>query len=91
MALSGSKRSAEKRERLPPCWRHSPPSVSSEDDPLRLIAAIRPDRLFKGADYALDAVVGGDFVRSYGGEVRLIPLEAGESTTATISRIARQN
>ncbi len=62
-----------------------------EDDPLRLIAAIRPDRLFKGADYALDAVVGGDFVRSYGGEVSLVPLEAGESTTATISRIARQN
>jgi D-beta-D-heptose 7-phosphate kinase / D-beta-D-heptose 1-phosphate adenosyltransferase len=63
----------------------------TEDDPLRLIEAIRPDLLFKGADYAAHEVVGGDLVRSYGGRVCLVPLEAGESTTATISRIARQN
>lgn len=62
-----------------------------EDDPLRLIEAIRPDLLFKGADYAPNEVVGGDFVRAYGGRVSLVPLEAGASTTATISRIARQN
>ncbi|HEV2301368.1 MAG TPA: D-glycero-beta-D-manno-heptose-7-phosphate kinase, partial [Stellaceae bacterium] len=39
----------------------------AEDDPSRLIAAIRPEVLVKGADYAPEEVVGGDFVRSYGG------------------------
>ncbi|MDE2199182.1 MAG: D-glycero-beta-D-manno-heptose 1-phosphate adenylyltransferase [Rhodospirillales bacterium] len=58
-----------------------------EDTPERLITAIRPDRLFKGADYRIDQVVGGEFVRSYGGQVILIDLEAGHSTTATIKRI----
>ncbi len=58
-----------------------------EDTPLRLIQAIRPDLLFKGADYRIDQVVGGEFVTSYGGRVALIPLEEGHSTTNTIRRI----
>jgi D-beta-D-heptose 7-phosphate kinase/D-beta-D-heptose 1-phosphate adenosyltransferase len=58
-----------------------------EDTPQRLIEAIRPDLLFKGADYRVDEVVGGDFVISYGGSVALIPLEVGHSTTNTIRRI----
>jgi D-beta-D-heptose 7-phosphate kinase/D-beta-D-heptose 1-phosphate adenosyltransferase len=62
--------------------------IFSEDDPLRLIEEIRPDVLFKGADYAPHEVVGGDFVRSYGGRLCLVPLEAGQSTSGTISRIA---
>ncbi len=58
-----------------------------EDTPARLIAAIRPDLLFKGADYRPDQVVGADIVASYGGRVELIPLEEGFSTTQTIRRI----
>ncbi len=58
-----------------------------EDTPERLIKAIRPDLLFKGADYRPDQVVGADFVQSYGGRVELIPLEEGFSTTGTIRRI----
>ncbi len=58
-----------------------------EDTPESLIRALLPDLLFKGADYRLDQVVGGDIVRAHGGEVRLIDLEAGHSTTATIRRI----
>ena len=58
-----------------------------EDTPARLIAAIRPDLLFKGADYRADQVVGADIVASYGGRVELIPLEEGFSTTGTIRRI----
>jgi D-beta-D-heptose 7-phosphate kinase/D-beta-D-heptose 1-phosphate adenosyltransferase len=58
-----------------------------EDTPEALIRALLPDVLFKGADYRLDQVVGGDIVRANGGEVRLIDLEAGHSTTATIRRI----
>jgi D-beta-D-heptose 7-phosphate kinase/D-beta-D-heptose 1-phosphate adenosyltransferase len=59
----------------------------AEDTPMRLIEAIRPDVLIKGADYTVDQVVGADLVQSYGGRVALVPLEAGQSTTGTIARI----
>jgi D-beta-D-heptose 7-phosphate kinase / D-beta-D-heptose 1-phosphate adenosyltransferase len=62
----------------------------AEDTPEELIRALLPDRLFKGADYTIEQVVGGDIVRAHGGEVRLIELEAGHSTTATIGRINGQ-
>ncbi|UHC19532.1 D-glycero-beta-D-manno-heptose 1-phosphate adenylyltransferase [Methylobacterium currus] len=59
-----------------------------EDTPLAVIEAIRPDILVKGADYRLDAVIGGDLVRSRGGAVVLVPLLDGHSTTATLGRLA---
>ncbi len=58
-----------------------------EDTPIGLIEALAPDRLFKGADYTVDQVVGGAFVRAHGGEVVLIDLEAGHSTTGIIQRM----
>jgi D-beta-D-heptose 7-phosphate kinase / D-beta-D-heptose 1-phosphate adenosyltransferase len=61
--------------------------IFDEDTPQLLIEAIRPDVLFKGADYRMEEVVGGEFVRGYGGKVSLIPLEEGFSTTNTIRRI----
>ncbi len=57
--------------------------------PLALIEAIRPDVLIKGADYAMDAVVGAERVRSWGGEVRLADVVDGYSTTAAIARMSR--
>lgn len=61
----------------------------AEDTPQKQIEAIRPEVLVKGADYRLDQVVGGDFVRSYGGRVELVELKPGHSTTETIRRIGR--
>lgn len=58
-----------------------------DDTPLRLIQAIRPDVLVKGADYTKDRVVGAEVVESYGGRVELAPLVEGRSTTALVSRI----
>ncbi|MDX2132950.1 MAG: D-glycero-beta-D-manno-heptose 1-phosphate adenylyltransferase [Planctomycetota bacterium] len=58
-----------------------------EDTPLRLIEAVRPDVLVKGADYTRDQVVGGSFVESYGGRVALVDLVEGKSTTRTIERL----
>ena len=52
-----------------------------EDTPLELIRALRPDVLIKGADYTVDQVVGGDLVQSWGGEVLLVELREGHSTT----------
>jgi D-beta-D-heptose 7-phosphate kinase/D-beta-D-heptose 1-phosphate adenosyltransferase len=60
-----------------------------EDTPLELITRLRPDVLFKGADYRMDQVVGGDVVRGYGGSVVLIALEEGHSTTGMIKRMAK--
>lgn len=53
----------------------------SEDTPEALLAEIRPDVLVKGGDYALADVVGADFVRGYGGEVRVLSRAEGCSTT----------
>ena len=63
--------------------------VFGEDTPMKLIEAIRPEVLAKGADYTLDQVVGAELVQSWGGEVVLIELEPGHSTTATIARMSR--
>ena len=63
----------------------------AEDTPLALIEAARPDLLVKGADYALDAVVGHDLVTGWGGEVRLASFLEGHSTTATLRRLAGQD
>jgi D-beta-D-heptose 7-phosphate kinase/D-beta-D-heptose 1-phosphate adenosyltransferase len=57
------------------------------DTPQALIEAVRPDVLVKGADYTVQTVVGADFVRSYGGVVRLADIVEGQSTTAAIARM----
>ena len=61
--------------------------IFGEDTPLRLIEALRPDVLVKGADYTLDKVVGADLVQSWGGKVVLADLVNGQSTTNTIKRM----
>ena len=61
--------------------------IFEEDTPEELIRLLLPDLLFKGADYRREEVVGGDIVEAHGGRVELIPLDAGQSTTATIRRI----
>jgi D-beta-D-heptose 7-phosphate kinase/D-beta-D-heptose 1-phosphate adenosyltransferase len=62
--------------------------IFHEDVPLNLINALRPDVLVKGADYALDEVVGAQEVKSWGGKVVLADLLSGHSTSNTIRRIA---
>jgi D-beta-D-heptose 7-phosphate kinase/D-beta-D-heptose 1-phosphate adenosyltransferase len=61
--------------------------VFDEETPHDLIAAIQPDVLVKGADWAEDAIVGRDLVEARGGRVVRVPLEAGKSTTAIIEYI----
>ncbi|MFC3674164.1 bifunctional D-glycero-beta-D-manno-heptose-7-phosphate kinase/D-glycero-beta-D-manno-heptose 1-phosphate adenylyltransferase HldE [Ferrovibrio xuzhouensis] len=61
--------------------------VFEEDTPIPLLELLQPDLLVKGGDYTVDQVVGADVVRGYGGEVRVSKLVAGQSTTATISRL----
>jgi len=58
-----------------------------EDTPEGLLAAIRPDVLVKGGDYALDDVVGADIVRAAGGDVRVLAPVEDCSTSAVIDRL----
>jgi D-beta-D-heptose 7-phosphate kinase / D-beta-D-heptose 1-phosphate adenosyltransferase len=57
-----------------------------EDTPLNLIGAVRPNVLVKGGDYTEDEVVGAREIKSWGGQVRLVPLVEGLSTTAILKR-----
>jgi len=61
--------------------------IFDEDTPEKLIKALAPDVLVKGADYTVDKVVGADFVLARGGRVVLAELVPGQSTTATIERM----
>ncbi|MEM7662571.1 MAG: D-glycero-beta-D-manno-heptose 1-phosphate adenylyltransferase [Pseudomonadota bacterium] len=62
-----------------------------EDTPLELIQAIKPDLLVKGGDYSIDTIVGAEFVLNGGGEVHIVPLLDGHSTTELIARSADQS
>ena len=58
-----------------------------EDTPLKLIRAIRPEVISKGADYKTKReVVGWDAVESWGGRVELLELVEGRSTTSLVSK-----
>lgn len=58
-----------------------------EDTPLSLINDIKPDIIAKGSDYTADQVVGGKEVESWGGEIALIDLVAGRSTSNIIKKM----
>jgi len=64
--------------------------VFEEDTPERMIRELRPDVLVKGGDYRADQVVGADLVASWGGELVLVDLLPGHSTTRTMQRLAGQ-
>src|ERR1700728_2414468 len=60
--------------------------VFEEDTPLALIERVRPAVLVKGADYKRDEVVGREVVEAAGGDVLLVELVPGHSTTAIVAR-----
>jgi D-beta-D-heptose 7-phosphate kinase / D-beta-D-heptose 1-phosphate adenosyltransferase len=60
--------------------------VFDEDTPLELIKRVRPAVLVKGADYTREEVVGREVVEKAGGNVVLVDLVPGHSTTAIVER-----
>jgi len=58
-----------------------------EDTPAKLIEAIRPDILVKGADYKIEQIAGADAVLKNGGKVVTIELTPGRSTSELIKKI----
>lgn len=61
--------------------------VFDEDTPARVISAIQPDVLVKGADWAHDEIVGRDVVEARGGRVVRARLAEGYSTSRIVERI----
>jgi D-beta-D-heptose 7-phosphate kinase/D-beta-D-heptose 1-phosphate adenosyltransferase len=62
-----------------------------ELDPLRLIQAIKPDVLVKGEDWAEDAIVGAEEVKSRGGKVVRISFVEETSTSGIIQTILKHH
>ena len=62
--------------------------VFEEDTPLALIEKVRPAVLVKGADYRIEDVVGRAEVESWGGDVVLVTIVPGQSTTGLVNRSA---
>jgi D-beta-D-heptose 7-phosphate kinase/D-beta-D-heptose 1-phosphate adenosyltransferase len=61
--------------------------IFNDPTPIKLIKAIKPDVLAKGADWAARDIVGGDIVRENGGRIARITLVKGRSTTNIIKKI----
>lgn len=58
-----------------------------EPTPEATIAALKPDVHVKGGDYRAEDMPETPLVRSYGGEVVILPYVAGRSTTEALRRL----
>jgi rfaE bifunctional protein nucleotidyltransferase chain/domain len=61
--------------------------VFDEDNPQQVVDRLQPDVLVKGADWAVDEIIGRETVESRGGRVVRIPIAEGYSTSAIIEKI----
>ncbi len=62
-------------------------TIFGEDTPEELIQVVKPDMLFKGADYTGQQIPGQAFTEARGGNVTLLPLLEGYSTTSTVRKV----
>jgi len=61
--------------------------IFNEDDPLAIIKYLQPHILVKGADWDEDDIIGAEFIKKIGGDVKRIPLIPNVSTSNIIRRI----
>ena len=61
-------------------------AIFDQDTPIELITKVRPSVLVKGGDYTREQVVGHQVVEACGGEVLLVDILAGHSTTLLVDR-----
>jgi D-glycero-beta-D-manno-heptose 1-phosphate adenylyltransferase len=61
-----------------------------EDTPIHVITTLMPDILVKGADYAIENIVGAKEVIANGGEVKTISFVEGYSSTSIIEKIRKR-
>jgi len=65
--------------------------IFNGETPIKLIEAIIPDILVKGADWKSGEIVGEEVVKKHGGKLRRIQLAKGRSTTNIIEKITQLN
>jgi rfaE bifunctional protein nucleotidyltransferase chain/domain len=64
-------------------------TIFDDVSPRSLIAALLPDVLVKGGDYALDEIHGREEVEAAGGRVVSLPFVEGVSSSAIIERMKK--
>ena len=62
----------------------------NEDTPYDLINILKPDVLTKGGDYKKNDIVGNQLINKQQGEVVIIPLTHGYSTTSILEKIKNE-
>lgn len=80
----------QRAEMLAALWAVDYVVIFEEDEPKSLIEELMPDVLVKGADWA-DYVSGRDIVEANGGEVVLLDLVDGVSTTGLLKRASEKS
>lgn len=58
-----------------------------DNTPVELIEELQPDLYFKGGDYGIDKLPEAPVIARYGGEVKIMPIYEGYSTTGAIEKI----
>ena len=61
-------------------------AIFEEDTPIELITKVKPTVLVKGGDYTREQVIGHAIVEAAGGEVVLVDILPGHSTTSLVDR-----
>ncbi|MBU1862263.1 MAG: D-glycero-beta-D-manno-heptose 1-phosphate adenylyltransferase [Candidatus Omnitrophica bacterium] len=61
----------------------------SDDTPLKVVTALKPDVLVKGSDWSLEKIVGKTVLDSYGGVVKRVTLVQGKSTSNLIKKMQK--
>lgn len=61
--------------------------IFDENTPEKLIHIIKPDVLVKGGDYNIESIAGSKFVKSYGGDIKIINFVHGYSTSSIINKM----
>ncbi len=65
-------------------------TIFDEETPLKVLEALRPDVLVKGAEYGEGEIVGETLVKGYGGRVVRIEMLEGYSTTRLVERLKEE-
>jgi 3-deoxy-manno-octulosonate cytidylyltransferase (CMP-KDO synthetase) len=61
--------------------------IFEEDTPIETIRAIQPSTHVKGGDYTPEQLPEAQAVRAGGGEIQIVPLKAGFSTTSALQKL----
>lgn len=65
--------------------------IFSEKSPIKMIELLKPDFYIKGGDYTLDTIDQDErkVVESYGGDIVLLPMVAGVSSSIIVDKIKK--